>query len=72
MSESPLSEADPIISMQKIMSSDPEELTRTDRDAIVRVLRAARFEFAQKEAQPKVRKTKALPKPGLKLEDIGL
>lgn len=70
--KSPLSEADPVISMQEIMSMDPEDMTRVHRDGIVRVLRAARFEFAQKEAQPKAKRAKALPKPNLKLEDIGL
>jgi hypothetical protein len=72
---SPLEEANPVISMQEIMSRDPEELAgeagRTARDAIVRTLRAARFQFMQEEAVVK-------PKKGLKklssvtLSDLGL
>ena len=56
MSESPLTEANPVISMQEIMSRDPEELSRQDRDAIVRTLRAQRFQFMQDEAQAKPKK----------------
>lgn len=71
--QSPLSEANPIISMQEIMSRDPEDLSRADRDAIVRVLRAARFEFAKQEAQPKVAKPKLKKLSGpVKLADLGL
>lgn len=71
--QSPLSEANPIISMQEIMSRDPEDLSRADRDAIVRVLRAARFEFAKQEALPKVAKPKLKKLSGpVKLSDLGL
>ena len=70
--ESPLSEANPVISMQEIMSRDPEELSRADRDAIVRTLRAQRFQFAQEEATAKP-KGKSLKKvSNLSLSDLGL
>lgn len=71
--QSPLSEANPIISMQEIMSRDPEDLSRADRDAIVRVLRAARFEFAKQEALPKAAKPKLKKLSGpVSLKDLGL
>lgn len=71
MSDSPLSEADPIISMQEIMSRDPEELSRADRDAIVRTLRAARAQFLQEEAQAKPKRNgRKLTNPTL--ADLGL
>ena len=70
--ESPLSEANPVISMQEIMSRDPEELSRADRDAIVRTLRTQRFQFAQEEATAKP-KGKSLKKvSNLSLSDLGL
>jgi hypothetical protein len=68
---SPLQEANPVLSMQEIMSRDPEELTRADRDAIVKVLRAQRFQFQQEEAQ--VKPKKSLKKvSNLSLSDLGL
>jgi hypothetical protein len=67
---SPLEEAEPKLSMQEIMSRDPEELTRTERNAIVTALRKARFEFMQQEAAspPKGRKSKT----PVTLADLGL
>lgn len=71
--ESPLAEANPVLSMQQIMSMDPEEMTRADRDAIVRVLRAARAQFAAEEAQPKVSKRKLIKPSGpVSLGDLDL
>ena len=68
---SPLSEANPVISMQEIMSRDPEELSRADRDAIVKLLRTQRFQFAQEEATAKPKKQ--LKKvSNLSLSDLGL
>ena len=72
MSDSPLSEANPVISMQEIMSGDPEEWTRSDRDGIVRTLRAARFQFMQEEAQAKPAKKQARKVTNLSLSDLGL
>jgi hypothetical protein len=58
--------------MQEIMSRDPEELSRADRDAIVRTLRAQRFQFQQDEAQAKP-KGKSLKKlSSVSLSDLGL
>jgi hypothetical protein len=71
MSDSPLSEANPVMSMQQIMSGDPEEWTRADRDAIVRTLRAQRFQFMQEEQREKPKKQ--LKKvSNLSLSDLGL
>lgn len=70
MSDSPLSEAQPQLSMQEIMSRDPEELSRTERDSIVKLLRAQRFEFMQQEAQEKP--AKRAKKTAVTLADLGL
>ena len=69
---SPLSEANPVLSMQEIMSRDPEELSRSDRDAIVRTLRAQRFQFMQDEAQAKPKKNGLKKVSSVSLADLGL
>ncbi|PYS90932.1 MAG: hypothetical protein DMF62_03770 [Acidobacteria bacterium] len=70
---SPLDEANPVISMQEIMSRDPEELTRADRDAIVRTLRAQRFQFMQEEQQEKPKRKNGKKTTGpISLADLGL
>lgn len=71
MNESPLSEADPILSMQEIMSRDPLELTRQDRDRIISELRKARANFAASDSQPKVKRGKKLePVDKVSLDDL--
>ena len=72
MSDSPLSEANPVVSMQEIMSRDPEELSRADRDAIVKLLRAQRFQFLQEEATAKPAKKGLKKVTNLSLSDLGL
>lgn len=70
---SPLEEANPTISMQEIMSRDPEELSRADRDAIVRTLRAQRFQFMQEEQQEKPKRKNGKKTTGpISLADLGL
>jgi hypothetical protein len=69
---SPLEEASPTISMQEIMSRDPEELTRADRDAIVRTLRVQRFQFMQEEQQEKPKRSSKKPATNISLADLGL
>jgi len=74
---SPLDEANPVISMQEIMSRDPEELTgesgRPARDAIVRLLRGQRFEFMQQEQQAKPKRSNGKKSSGpISLADLGL
>jgi hypothetical protein len=69
---SPLEEASPVISMQEIMSRDPEELTRADRDAIVRTLRAQRFQFMQEEAVAKPKRNGKKTSGPISLADLGL
>jgi len=69
---SPLEEASPTISMQEIMSRDPEELTRADRDAIVRTLRAQRFQFMQEEQQEKPKRKNGKKPTNISLADLGL
>jgi hypothetical protein len=59
--------------MQEIMSRDPEELSRADRDAIVRTLRAQRFQFMQEEQQEKPKRKNGKKTTGpISLADLGL
>jgi hypothetical protein len=69
---SALSEANPVVSMQEIMSMDPEETTREHRDAIVRTLRAARFQFMQDEATAKPQRKGLKKVSNISLSDLGL
>lgn len=71
---SPLSEAK-VDSIAELMMRDPLELTRRDRDQIVKELRKAREAFEAEDSKPKERKKKDKLEPVLgkvDLEDLGL
>lgn len=69
---SPLSEAKPS-SLSEIFSRDPLELTRQDRDQVVKELRRARENFEKEDAQPKPsKKSKLETVEKVNLGDLGL
>lgn len=70
---SPLAEAK-MDSIRELMSRDPLDLTRQDRDGIVKILREARLKFAEEDAKPKASKRSKLePVTGkVDLDDLGL
>lgn len=69
---SPLTEAK-VESLQELFSRDPLEMTRQNRDQIVKILRAQRVEFAKEEAKPKAKRQKLEQAPaGVSLKDLGL
>lgn len=71
--KSPLSEALPD-SIREVMQRDPLELTRQNRDQIVKELRRARELFEQEDNKPKAEKKKKLETVEGKVElgDLGL
>lgn len=76
---SPLSEAEPR-SLEELFSRDPLKLTRSDRDAIVRELRAQSERWAQAQSQaPSGKRSSGTrppkitgPLPDIDLTELGL